>query len=80
MPHKYVRGLKIRAMQFQHNHASEAAECARCKSTGDRIQRETSTEQQPAQKHRGNGVEESSEQAYDADGDEMVSMIIAEQK
>ena len=80
VPHKYVRGLKIRAMQFKHAHASQAAERACYQSRRDRIQREASPEEQPTQKHRGNGVEEAREQAYDADGDEVVNLIIAEQE
>src|ERR1035438_4218407 len=80
VPHKYVRGLKIRAMQFKHAHASQAAERACCQSGRDRIQREASPEEQPTQKHCRNGVEEAGEQAYDADGDEVVDLIIAEQE
>ena len=56
------------------------AERACCQAGGHGIDREATPEQQPAEQRCGNGVEKAGEQARDANGEEVVGSIIAEQE
>ena len=53
VPHKYVRGLEIRAMQLQHPRAGQASERACHQSCGYRVYREAAPKQQPASNAAG---------------------------
>ena len=61
VPHKYVRGLEIRAMQLQHSHAGKTRKCACYQSRRNTIHREAAPEHQPTQQRGGDGMEEARE-------------------
>ena len=80
VPDHHVRGLEIRAVKLQHGHTGQPAERARRQSRGDEIDRKAAPQNQPAQQAGRQGVKQAGKQAHNASRNEVVGLIIAEQK